>query len=154
MFAALLGLSRPGCAFAQNTQLRVAGFPVSFPVVTGAHFAAGFVDASNTTTFTVNAHGSLSTRIASVSLRCNSPCPANGGPKPLATLKWRRADLPTWNTLTTSNVEVEKRTMILAGTNDPWSNQILWRFNLDWLNDPPGAATTFNVVFTLTVTLP
>jgi hypothetical protein len=142
-------------AQAQRTRLFVTGFPVSFPTPTGADFANGFIVSATATTFSVDAQtGTRSQRTATVSIRCALPCPTNGGPKPLATLKWRRADLSTWNTLTTSDVQVEQRAMVRQGQNDPWSNQIFWRFDLDWGADQPGSATAFNVVFTLTVTVP
>ena len=152
LIATLAGFGWPADASGQITGLSVTGFPVTFPPVTGSHFAAGFIDGTGATTFSVDARAG-GPRTASVSIRCGAPCPTTG-PKPLTTLQWRRADLGIWNTLTTSDEVVEQRSMVGNGMNDPWSNQILWRFTLDWINDLPGSTTTFNVVFTLTITVP
>jgi hypothetical protein len=141
-------------ARAQQTTLTITGFPLAFASPTGADFVAGSI-VGGTITYTVAAKtGTTGQRTATISMRCNAPCPQVAGPKPLATLQWSRTDLGTWNTLTTTDVQVEQRALFRNGLNDPFSNSIDWRFLLDWLTDPPGAATSFRILFTLTVTVP
>jgi hypothetical protein len=135
-----------------RTTLTITDHTIAFASPTGADFLAGYID-GGASTFSIEAtSGPAAQRTASVSIRC-SGCPVSG-PKALATLQWRRADLPTWNTLTTGYVEVEERIMWNDLFNDPWTNQVFWRFALDWLGDPPGAQTEFRIEYLLTVTLP
>jgi hypothetical protein len=141
---------------AQKTDLTVSGHVVSF-TPTGADFQNGFSTPAPTT-FTVDATtGAPAQRTTTVSIRCAVPCPASGT-KALSSLKWSRAGLGVWNTLSTADTPVETRAVIRNGANDPWSNQILWRFDLDWTTDPGagplGVVTTFNIIYTLNVTVP
>ena len=143
-------------AHAQRTQLQVSGFPVTFLAPTAAELTSGTVTSATATTFTVNAQtGTTAQRTATVSIRCQAPCPASGT-KTAGELRWRRADLAAWNTLSTSDVIIETRAMFrgqpLPASNDPWSNSLYWQFVVDW-SDIPGT-TTYNIVMTLTVTVP
>lgn len=151
LFAVLL----PATTAAQRMELTVTGFPIVFPTPTAADFEAGYIESTTTVTFTVDAStGPPTMRTTTVSIACRTPCPSNGGPKAAGTLQWRRADQATWQTLSTTNTPVESQPVQRNSLNDPWSNSIVWRFLLDWDSDPPGALTTFNVVFALTVTTP
>lgn len=139
-----------------QTNLAVAGWPLTVTTTSGADFEAGFV-ALGTTTFTVNATSNLfslrTNRVTTVGVRCVAACPRSGT-LALAGLQWRRNDLATWNTLTTAVVTVEQRTLTYNGTNDPWSNSVSWRYLLDWTATPPTAASQFRVQFNLVVTSP
>jgi hypothetical protein len=153
--AALWAAVGASSARAQKTILTITGFPLAFPSPTGADFFAGSITAAGLVTYTVDAStGTTGQRTATISIRCNAPCPQVVGPKALATLQWSRTDLGTWNTLTTTDTQVEQRAVFKGGLNDPFSNSIAWRFLLGWLTDPPGAATSFRILFTLTVTVP
>lgn len=143
-------------AHAQRTQLSVSGFPVTFTAPTAAELTSGIVTSATATTFAVNAQtGTTAQRTATVSIRCQAPCPVSGT-KTVGELQWRRADLAAWNTLSTSDVNIESRAMFrnqpLPASNDPWSNSLYWRFLINW-NDTPGTST-YNIVMTLTVTVP
>ena len=144
-------------AHAQRTIFTVSGFPVTFPAPTAAELTAGSVTSATAITFTVNAQtGSSTQRTTTVSIRCQAPCPQTGT-KATGTLRWRRADQAVWNTLTTSDVDIESRPVFrnqpLPASNDPWSNSLYWQFLVDWMTDTPGTST-FNIVMTLTVTVP
>jgi len=102
--------------------------------------------------FTLDVTGGTKTnRTTIVAIRSASA--SLGGGKPLSDLQWRRADLGTWNTMTTTNVTIESRTVKINTTNDPWSNTVFFRILLSWATDPP-ATYSANLVFTLTVTTP
>jgi hypothetical protein len=155
LLTALSCVSAP--AQAQRTIFTVSGFPVTFPTPTAAELTAGSITSASAITFTVNAQtGNPQQRTTTVSIRCQAPCPQSGA-KSMATLRWRRADQAIWNTLTTSDAVIETRPVFrnqpLPASNDPWSNSLYWQFLVDWLNDTPGTST-FNIVMTLTVTVP
>jgi hypothetical protein len=76
-----------------------------------------------------------------------------GGTKPISDMQWRRSDLATWNSLTTSDVQVESRQMVKSGLNDPWSNSIFFRTALSWTTDGP-ATYTPTIILTCTITTP
>ena len=153
----LLTISALGAlpASAQRTQLTVTGFPVSFPAATPADLTAGTLASATVTTFTVEALGGQpNARLTVVSIRCEAPCPAVGSKSP-ASVRWRRADLGTWNALTTNDVQIESRiitrSLALPASNNPWSNSLYWQALVGWTTDPP-ASNTFNIVMTVTVT--
>ncbi|HKS07560.1 MAG TPA: hypothetical protein VJR92_14755 [Gemmatimonadaceae bacterium] len=140
----------------QNTRISLSGFPLQVLTTTGADFEAGFVSLG-TTSFSVNAT-TLSllfvNRTATVAVLCDAGSCPNAGALPVSGLQWRRADLATWNTLTTSPVDVETRSMTYGGTNDPWGNSLVWRYLLNWTSNPPAAMTRWRIRFQLTVTAP
>ena len=142
----------PSTASAQSTLLAVTGFPVTFAAPTAAELTAGVISSATPVTFTVDARTGTS-RTTTVSIRCAAPCPAAGS-KPMATLQWRRADQGTWYPLSTTDAVVETRQQIRRGLNDPWSNSVYFQFTLDWLSDPAGPANNYNIIMTLTVTVP
>jgi hypothetical protein len=156
LIAALL---QPGAAHAQRTRITVSGFPINFPSPTGADFDAGFITSTTGITFSVDAmSGTTQQRTSTVMIRCGVPCPTTGT-KSVSQLKWRRADLGTWNVLTTTDVLVESRLVYrgqpLPASNDPWSNTLYFQFALSWLNDPPATIqNSYNIIMTLSVTVP
>ncbi len=133
---------------AQNTTLTVTGLPAVFPTPTGAEFHDGAIVYSTYTTYTVTGNNWTPnlTRTETISIRCNTPCPFTG-PKPLATLQWKRTAEANWHTLTTAFVIIEAPVLrsTAANRNPTYSNTIQWQFLLNWTADPPGALTTFNV---------
>lgn len=141
----------------RRTQMTIAGFTLSATGTTVLDFDAGSVSLGSTTfnvDLTTNAGaGGFSPRVTRVSVRCNTPCPNSGGLS-LAGLQWRRADLGTWNTLTTAFVLVEQRTAAFNGTNDPWQNSMFWRYVLSYTGTPPTSATAFRIQYELQVTAP
>jgi hypothetical protein len=157
----LLGavLLLPRDAAAQRTRMTVNGFPINFPSPTGDDFDAGFIQSTTGITFTVDAQtGTNTQRTTSVMIRCASPCPTTGT-KPVSELMWRRADLGTWNTLTTTDALVESRPVFrnqpAPASNDPWTNTLYFQFALNWLGDPPAATpNSYNIIMTLIVTVP
>ena len=143
-------------ATAQRTTLSVSGFPITFSP-TAAQLSTGFVDSPSPITFTVDATaGTTAQRTTIVTIRCEAPCPVSGS-KSMSGLNWRRADLALWNAMTTVDAFVESRFVYrnqpLPASNDPWSNSIYWRALVDWTTDAPGTST-YNIVMTLTVTVP
>lgn len=153
MLAALLTVP----AHAQRASLAVSGFPVIFPSPTVADLDVGILTSSTATTFTVEAlSGQPIPRLTIVSIRCEIPCPVTGTKAP-GTLRWRRADLPLWMPLGTTDVQIESRVverrLPYPQSNNPWTNSIYWQALVGWTIDAP-AANTFNIVMTLTLTTP
>ena len=122
----------PATARAQavRTDLTVTGFPITLAAPTGSDYLSGSI-VSSPVTFTVDATNgpAMTSRTAAVSIRCSLPCPTSGT-KTLASLQWRRGDLGTWNQITTSDVLVEQRSMVINLSNDPWANTILFRLTM------------------------
>jgi hypothetical protein len=139
-----------GGALAQSTTLALSGQTITFAAPTAADYIAGFANSATGVTFTVNATTGTS-RTTTVSIRSSS---ANlGGGKVIGDLQWRRSDLATWNSITTTNVQVEQRVAVRNGTNDPWNNTIFFRMLLSWTTDAP-ATYSANYVITLSQTVP
>jgi hypothetical protein len=141
-------------AQAVMTRLTVSGLPMVMPAPTGTDFVNGSIE-SAPISYLVEAIGGpvFSPRSTSVSIRCALPCPTSGT-KAMASLQWRRGDLGAWSPISTGDVLVEQRWMVMDLFNDPWTNTILFRFLLDWSTDPPGSSGEFNLVLTLTVVAP
>ena len=150
-----LAYALPATAHAQKTTLTMSGYPIAFPAPTATDFINGQITSTTALLFTVDATtGSPTQRTTTVSIRCSAPCPTTGT-KSLSGLQWRRADLGNWVPLTTTDTDVESRVVLKGSTNDPWSNSIYFQFSLGWTTDPPSAtANSFDIVMTLTVTVP
>jgi len=148
------GLSAQGN---RRTEMTIAGFPLTSTSATPTEYDAGSVTLGSTTisvNLTTNSGaGGFSPRVTTVSVRCNTPCPATGT-LAAAGLQWRRSDLGTWNAISTVFNLVETRTATFNGTNDPWSNTIFWRYVLTWTGVPPTAATSYYIQFQLQVSAP
>jgi hypothetical protein len=148
---ALALLASPLAAQNPVTRLTLAGAVITFPAPTAADFIAGFVNSATGVAFTVNATAGNQSHTTTVAIRSSS---ANlGGGKVLADLQWRRSDLATWTSITTTNVQVEQRVVVRNGANDPWTNTIFFRMILTWTTDAP-ATYSANYVITLSQTVP
>ncbi|MBX3175399.1 MAG: hypothetical protein KF709_13370 [Gemmatimonadaceae bacterium] len=134
------------------TSMSVAGFPLTVTGTTPDNFDSGSILFGNTS-FTVNLilnfFGNFNPRVTTVQVRCGAPCPAS-----VAQVQWRRADLSTWNSLSTAFVTIETRTAYYNGTNDPWSQTLQWRYLLNWATTPPVVSLQFPIDFQLVVTAP
>jgi len=155
LWGALLGCclafsAVPGAA--QQIRLTISGLPLSKTSTPPSDFDAGAA-AWGSTSFEVDVRSNGPQKVTTVSVRCATPCPATGGLS-LSRVQWRRADLGTWNTLTTAYAIVETRNAQRNVLNDPWTNSIFWRYQLDWVLTPPAAASRFNLQFQLTVSSP
>ena len=149
--AAALSVLGPQIAYAQAATLTLVNAPVSLPSPTVADYNAGFVAAATGITFTVDiTSGPNTKRTTIVSIR--STAATMGGTKPIGDLQWRRADLGTWNSVTTSDVVVQTVTPFRKG-DPPWSNTLFFRSLLSWTADSPGSYSA-PLVLTLTVTTP
>lgn len=136
---------------AQAATLTLTNAPNVFPTPTVTDYDAGVVTEATGITFTVDiTTGPNVLRTTIVSLRATSA--TLGGGKPVGDLEWRRADLATWNTMTTADVVVESRSGVRR-VDPPWSNTVFFRILLSWTGDPPGTYSA-PLVFALTVTTP
>lgn len=147
-------LIAPAALGAQGHEtITITGGNVTFSAPTAANFNNGYLPASGALTYTVSsaAGGNGISHTSTVSVR--STAATLGGTKPISDLQWRRSDLSTWNSMTTTAAFVEQRTIVRRGTNDPWSNQIFFQMLLSFANDAPGAHSG-TLVFTLTITTP
>ena len=145
--SALLATASP--LVGQTHTLTLAGNTITFPAPTAADYVAGWINSSTGVTFTVDAtatSGQSST--TTIAIKSNSANLGNG--KALATLQWRRSDLGAWNTITTTNVNVEARAVTFNGANDPWSNTIFFRMLLSWTTDAPN---TYTATYQITLTV-
>jgi hypothetical protein len=143
-----LGLASPGRA---QMSLTLTGAPNVFPAPSVTDYNAGVINNPTGITFTVNTAGPATSHTTIVSIRSSTP--SLGGGKVLSDLQWRRADLATWNAMTTADATIESRPVRKNQLNDPWSNTVLFRMLLSWTGDPP-ATYSAGLVFTLTVTTP
>ncbi|HVS59525.1 MAG TPA: hypothetical protein VHE82_02400 [Gemmatimonadaceae bacterium] len=135
---------------AQKTTLTLANATVTFTSPTATDYINGFVTAATGVTFTVDATAGAS-RTTTVLIRATSA--SLGGGKVIGDLKWRRSDLATWNSITSTDVQIEQRVMVTNGTNDPWNNTIFFRMILNWATDAP-ATYSANYTITLSQTVP
>lgn len=154
LLVAVVALGASADLQAQNrrTVLSVTGLPLSLTSTTTTDFDAGSASVgvvSFTVDLTTNSGGGFPVRVTTVQVRCGATCTGAFG-----RLQWRRNDLGTWNTLTTSYVVIETRTATFGGTNDPWGNSILFRRLLDYATDAPSGPTAFTLQFQLVVTAP
>lgn len=152
-------LALPGDAEAQGlwgTTLALTGWPLTVTNTTGTDFENGFVSLGSTS-FSVNGTSNLfnlfTTRITTVAVQCVAPCPRSGT-IPASGLEWRRDDQATWTPLTNDYVDIEQRTMVYNGSNDPWTRSMQWRYVLSWTGNPPAAVSQYRVRFRLLVAAP
>jgi hypothetical protein len=135
---------------AQKTSLALTGGTITFPAPTAADYINGYVNSTTGVLFTINSVNGV-TRTTTVSIRTTS---ANlGGGKAIADLQWRRSDLATWNSISLTDAQVEQRMVINKALNDPWSNTIFFRMNLNWATDAP-ATYSGSYTITLSQTVP
>ena len=138
---------------AQNpkTDLTLGSGTITFPAPTATDYINGYVYSTTGVTYTVDATNGTQSHTTTISIRATS---ANlGGSKPLSDLEWRRSDLAAWNSITSTNAQVEQKVMIRALLNDPWSNTIFFRMKLSWTSDAP-ATYSAGYQITLSQTVP
>lgn len=152
---ALLGSAASLEAQNRRTVLTVSGLPLTIAAsaISTTHFDAGSITIG-TVTFAVdlttnNGGAGFSPRVTTVQVRCSGVCPTN-----VARIQWRRNDLAVWNALTTAYVTVESRTAFWAGTNDPWSNTMIFRRQLAYDTDATSATQQYRLQYQLLVTAP
>lgn len=130
---------------AQKTILTLTGGTITFPAPTATDYINGYVNSSTGVIFTVGAQNGV-TRTTTVSIRTTS---VNlGGGKSIADLQWRRSDLVTWSSISLTDTQVEQRIVIWKALNDPWTNTIFFRMNLNWATDAPA---TYSASYTITL---
>jgi hypothetical protein len=134
-----------------RTNLTLSGATITFPAPTATDYINGFVNSTTGVTFTVDATSGNQPHTTTVSIRASSADLGNG--KVLADLRWRRSDLATWNSITSTNVQVEQRVQVRNGLNDPWTNTMFFRMILTWTTDAPNTYSA-NYVITLSQTVP
>lgn len=142
-------------AEAQRLRLTItAGAPIAFPTVTDAHYLAGSVTATTPLGFSVQLAGGNAGALRTGIVSIRAATAVMGGSKPISDLQWRRSDLGAWNSLTTSNVTIESRTMRRnPALNNPWTNSVVFRTLLAWANDGP-ASYAPTIILTGTLTTP
>lgn len=155
-WAAILAVALlvPAALVAQGKErLTITGAPVSFSAPTVTDYNNGYLPAGGALTYTVAGTGGGRgiSHTSTVSVRATTG--TLGGTKVITDLQWRRADLSTWNPMTTTAAQIEQRLIVRRGSNDPWSNQVFLRMLLSYANDGPGTHSA-TLVFTLTVTTP
>lgn len=134
----------------QKTILTLTGGTITFPAPTAADYINGYVNSTTGVIFTLNSQNGAN-RTTTVSIRTTS---ANlGGGKAIADLLWRRSDLATWTSISLTDAQVEQRQMVNKGLNDPWTNTIFFRMNLNWTTDAP-ATYSGSYTITLSQTVP
>ncbi len=154
LLGSALVASPSGAQGNRRTNVTVSGFPLTVASTTAAAFTAGAVT-FGTTSFTVDLRtnsggGGFSPRVTTVQVRCGAGCPAS-----VAQVQWRRADLGTWNSLSTVFTTIEARTATFNNpASDPWSRSMEWRYVLLWATTPPSAQRQFSIDFQLVVTAP
>lgn len=135
---------------AQRTTLTLTGGTITFPAPTAADYINGYVNSTTGVLYTINSVNGVN-RTTTISIRTTS---ANlGGTKSIADLMWRRSDLATWTSISLTDAQVEQKPVVNKGLNDPWSNTIFFRMNLDWATDSP-ATYTGSYTITLSQTVP
>lgn len=150
--AALLCGASAADAQNRRTVLDVTGLPLTVTSTSTTDFDAGSVTVGTvnfSVDLTTNAGGAFPTRVTTVQVRCGPTCAGA-----FDRLQWRRTDLPTWNTLSTTFVDIETRTATFDGVNDPWSNTIFFRHLLAYATDAPSGPTAYTLQFQLVVTAP
>jgi hypothetical protein len=135
---------------AQKTSLTLTGGTITFPAPTAADYINGYVNSTTGVLYTINSVSGPN-RTTTISIRTTS---ANlGGTKPIADLLWRRSDLATWTSISLTDAQVEQKPVVNKGLNDPWSNTIFFRMNLNWATDAP-ATYAGSYTITLSQTVP
>ena len=135
---------------AQKTTLTLTGGTITFPAPTAADYINGYVNSTTGVLYTINSVNGVN-RTTTISIRTTS---ANlGGTKSIADLMWRRSDLATWTSISLTDAQVEQKPVVNKGLNDPWSNTIFFRMNLNWATDAP-ATYTGSYTITLSQTVP
>ncbi len=143
----------------RRTVLTLTGSPLTVSETTVADYQLGYVDIVGSWTYAIwlrtnTGAGGFSPRVTTVNVACLAPCPASG--TSANRLLFRRANSGVWNPLTTAYTLLETRTVafVNGAPNPTWSNDVFWRYSLDWATTPPAAATQYIISFQLVVTAP
>ena len=148
---ALMLVAAPLSAQNPKTQLTLGGGTITFPAPTATDYINGYVYSATGVTYTADATNGSQSHTSTISIRATS---ANlGGSKALGDLEWRRSDLAAWNTIGSTDAQVEQKVMIRGLLNDPWGNTVFFRMKLSWTADPP-ATYAANYQVTLSQTVP
>ena len=148
---ALVFFAAPLRAQNPKTDLTLSGGTVTFPAPTATDYINGYVYSTSGVGYTVDATNGAASHTTTISIRATSANLGNG--KSLADLEWRRSDLAVWNSITTTNAQVEQKVVVINLLNDPWSNTIFFRMKLSWASDAP-ATYTAGYQITLSQTVP
>lgn len=148
---ALLFTAAPLLAQNPKTDLTLGGATVTFPAPTATDYINGYVYSTSGVAYTVNATNGTASHTTTIFIRTTSANLGNG--KAVGDLEWRRSDLATWNTITSTNAQVEQKVMVLNLLNDPWGNTIFFRMKLSWTTDTP-ATYSAGYQITLSQTVP
>lgn len=135
---------------AQKTSLTLTGGTIMFPAPTAADYINGYVNSTTGVLYTINSVNGVN-RTTTISIRTTST--NLGGTKAIADLMWRRSDLATWTSISLTDAQVEQKPVVNKGLNDPWSNTIFFRMNLNWATDAP-ATYSGSYTITLSQTVP
>ncbi|MGI8400390.1 MAG: hypothetical protein ACR2NS_02140 [Gemmatimonadaceae bacterium] len=130
---------------AQKTILTLTGGTITFPAPTATDYINGFINSATGVAFTVSSQNGI-TRTTTISIRTTSPDLGSG--KAIADLEWRRSDLAIWNSISLTDAQVEQKIVINKVLNDPWTNTIFFRMNLNWTTDAPA---TYSASYTITL---
>lgn len=139
-------------AGAQKTRLTLSGFTGAMGTAAVTDFDNGSMQSATAIAYTVAiiTPSTGTARTATVSISATTT--TLNGTKPISDLQWRRNDLATWNSMTTTPVAVDSRSAF-SGTGATFSNSIWLRVLLNWATDPASSYST-TVVITLSVTVP
>src|SRR6266480_5330385 len=99
---------------AQKTSLTLSGGTITFPAPTAADYVAGWINSTGGVTFTVAAQTGTS-RTTTISIRSTSANLGNG--KVIGDLQWRRSDLATWNAITLTDAQVDRKSTRLNSSH-------------------------------------
>ena len=149
--AALVLFAVPLKAQNPKTSLTLGNGTISFPAPTAADYVNGYVYSTSGVTYTLDATNGAQSHTTTISIRATSADLGNG--KALSDLEWRRSDLAAWNTITSTNAQVEQKVMTRGTLNDPWNNTIFFRMKLSWASDAPGTYSS-GYQITLSQTVP
>lgn len=148
---ALVGIVAP-FAGAQRTTLTLSGFTGNMGTAAVTDFDNGSMPSATAIGYSVSISnpGSGTARTATVSIKATTA--TLGGSKVVGDLQWRRNDLGTWNSMSTTDAAVQSQSG-LSGTGVKYSNSIWLRVLLNWASDPAATYST-TITITLSVTVP
>lgn len=148
--AALLSILLPGRALAQGSvTLTVTGGPLAFPAPTATDFTNGFLTAAGQIKYALSGSGGPPSTSRTTTISIHATTATLGGTYTVGHLQWQRADLATWNSISTTDTQVESQAFTRSA---PWNNALNFRLLLDWTT-PTGSYST-SIVITLTTTTP
>ncbi|HUQ47101.1 MAG TPA: hypothetical protein VM053_02530 [Gemmatimonadaceae bacterium] len=140
----------PSIMAAQTTivSFSFTGGGVTFGPPTAADFIAGSRNATGGMPFQITTTGEvvLMTQQTTISIRSSSSTLGSG--KPVGDLQWRRSDQSSWNSVTTTNVQVQSWSSPGAEAGHTYTNTLFFRVLLGFTSAKP-ADYTGQLVFTI-----